>query len=369
MALPDLRSGEERPRRRGDLALAPVAAEGVDLGKERLGRPHDRIGREGADRDGALGRPPGVEEGRERAGGGELRSVEEGESFLRSQDERRHPGRLERGPAGQAAPFERRGSLPDHHRREMRERSEVARGADRPLDRYVRQDAALEHPLDGGDELRPDPGCAAAEAEDLERHHQPDVRVRETVPQPDAMRPDEVALQGLDLAGRDADPGELPEPRVHAVDGPVAPRALAKALGRCGDRRPAVGMDARRRSPAIDALELGEARLAGTKRLGHGVDTSRPVAFMVPFRPPVGANCTHKSRRPERAVATVPPTRDRAPDAGAALTRDRPRAPSYRPRDSRRAARCSRERSKSPGSRPGRRVRDATRWVIAKRSR
>ena len=282
MALADLRSGKERPRRRGGLALAPVTAESVDLGKERLGRSHDRIGRKGADRDGALGRPPGVEEGRECTRARELRPVEESQALLRTEGERRDSGRLERGPARHAAPFERGGPLADHHRREMRERRKVAGSADRSLDRYLRQDAAREHVFNAVDELQPDPRRATAEAEDLQGHHQPDVRIREAVAKPDAMRPDQVALQGLDLIGRNADPGELPEPRVHAVDGAVAPRALPEPFGRGRDGKPAARIDARRRAGAIDALELGEARFARMQRLGH---CGRALRFMVDFRP------------------------------------------------------------------------------------
>ena len=270
VALADLRPREERPRSRGDLALAAVAAKGVDLGEERLGRPHDRVGRQGSGHDRALRRPPGIEQGGERAGGRELRAVEQGEALLRAEGEGRDSGRRERLPTRHAPAFEGCGPFADHHRREVRERREVAGRAHRALDGNIGKDAAFEHRFDARDERRPDAGRPPAEGEDLEGHHQPDVRAGKALPEPDAMRSDEVSLQGLDLAGGDANAGELPESGVDAVDGPLLGRARPEPCRRREDRRSAVGVEAGRHTGPVDALERGERRFAGRQRLDAG---------------------------------------------------------------------------------------------------
>ena len=84
------------------------------------------------------------------------------------------PARASASAAGMRSPASRHSPTPDHRRRHMRERREIAGRADRALARDHRDHAARQH---GFEHARPcrsrTPGGAAAEARELQRHHQP----------------------------------------------------------------------------------------------------------------------------------------------------------------------------------------------------
>ena len=81
-----------------------MAAQGMDFRLERRGRAHDRIGGQRAvTTHGSLRIAPGVEQARQRAGGGELRAVDQRQALLRAQHDRREPGAAQRLAAGHAS--------------------------------------------------------------------------------------------------------------------------------------------------------------------------------------------------------------------------------------------------------------------------
>ena len=106
-----------------------------------------------------------------------LRPVEEREPFLRRELERRKPCLTERVAAREQAAAHACLAFADQHRRQVRKRREIARGADRSLRRNARHDAAIVHCDEGFDHLPAHAGMAAPERGDLQCDDQPHDRV------------------------------------------------------------------------------------------------------------------------------------------------------------------------------------------------
>ncbi len=98
--------------------------------------------------------------------------------------------------AGQGVAVERRLAVADHHGGHMGEGGEVARGADGALRGDDGRDARGQHLFQQGHDLPPHAGGAAAEGEELQRHHQAGDRAGHRIAHAAAMRQDQVALQG-----------------------------------------------------------------------------------------------------------------------------------------------------------------------------
>ncbi|MGY3563927.1 hypothetical protein ACVWXP_007196 [Bradyrhizobium sp. USDA 4463] len=100
----------------------------------------------------------------------------------------------------------------------MRERGEIAGGADRTLLRYQRIHALRQHGLQLLDHVAAHAGGAAPERDDFQRDHQPDDRLGRRRADAAAMRDDEIALEQRGLLGGNALRGQLPEAGVDAID-------------------------------------------------------------------------------------------------------------------------------------------------------
>jgi hypothetical protein len=133
VAFADLRAVQQPAHGGGDGDLARLTAQAVDLGAQRRGGAHDRVGRQRGGERAALGDAPRLEQPGQRPGGRELRAVDQRQPFLGPERHRRQPRRRQRVAAGQAAPADLRLALADHRRRHMRQRRQIARRADRAL--------------------------------------------------------------------------------------------------------------------------------------------------------------------------------------------------------------------------------------------
>ncbi len=160
--------------------------------------------------------------------------------------------------------------------REVRERREIARGADRA----TRGDHGMDP---GGEQLaqpRADlgPGAAAAGRQHLraQEHHRAGRVPGQGRADPGAVRPHQVALQLGDLGGRDADLGQRAEPGVHAVDRGRCVAARHDAVDdRAGARHRAIGVGAGP-SRAIAAGDLGD-EFQGEQRVAEQDGGHEPV--------------------------------------------------------------------------------------------
>ena len=81
----------------------------------------------------------------------------------------------------------------------MRERREVARGADRALARNAGIGLGLEQPGEGEECPQPHAREALRQTADLENQHEPHHRIGQPGADPRGMRQHEIALQGGEL--------------------------------------------------------------------------------------------------------------------------------------------------------------------------
>src|SRR3546814_14618533 len=95
----------------------------------------------------------------------------------------------------------------------MRQRREVAGGADRALARDHRIELLVEKLDEAVDDAAADAGVAAREGVDLQQQHQAHDALVERLADAAAMRQHEARLQLGDLAGRDGLPREAAEAR------------------------------------------------------------------------------------------------------------------------------------------------------------
>ena len=158
------------------------------------------------------------EEARERERGRNLRAVEERESFLCRQPQRRHAGMRQRLFGRHRLAVGARFALADQHAREMREWRQVARRSDRALAGHDRDDAGVEEFEQRVDDLVAHAGISARERSDLEQERQPHDRVVQRRTGPGGMRQHQRALQLGEARGIDVRAREKPETGVDTVD-------------------------------------------------------------------------------------------------------------------------------------------------------
>ena len=127
--------------------------------------------------------------------GRKLGAVEESEPLLGTEHKGCEPGAPERGIGRHGLAGEPRFADAEHRRREVGEWGEIARCSHRALARDHRHDPAFQHGLEHGDGLRPHAGGAVAEARELERHHQPRIRVLHRLADAGGVRQHDVTLQ------------------------------------------------------------------------------------------------------------------------------------------------------------------------------
>ena len=148
--------------------------------------------------------------------------------------------------AGRRLPVPVHLPFPDEREREVRERREISRGADRALLgndgvnslREAREEKLQRLPADAGKPFR--------EAVRAQQHDRPNGGRGKRRARAGRVAPHEVELERSELLPRDDDVGELPEPRRDAVDDPVlGDRAVDDGARRVDARRGARREDAR----------------------------------------------------------------------------------------------------------------------------
>jgi hypothetical protein len=154
MRFDDRRTLKEPQDIRGGGCLPGERAECLDLRHEADARPLESLEGEGTGDVRRLGDPPGAHEAERANRAHELRPVHEREALLRLQAHGFETGARKRIRPGEDLALVARRPLADEGKREVRERREIARGADRAAAGHEREDAlvqALEEELDSLD--------------------------------------------------------------------------------------------------------------------------------------------------------------------------------------------------------------------------
>jgi uracil-DNA glycosylase len=228
----DRRAVEEPEDIRGRSDLAAQRPKRVDLGEERGARPVQRLDRESACDVRSAREPPGADEAEREHRRHELRPVDEREPFLRGEADRLEAGACKRRGAGKSLAADPRLALADERQCEMRERREVARGADRAARRHDRQHTALEQREEQLNRLDPRPGVALRERIRPEEQRRPDHLVGIRRAHAARVRAEEPQLELLGLLLGNCDRDETAEAGVDAV------RVLTRAVGDALDELP-----------------------------------------------------------------------------------------------------------------------------------
>jgi len=224
----------------------------------------------------------------QRERGRDLRAVDQRQAFLGRQRERREADRAQRRVGRHALAVLPELALADQRQRQVGERRQVARGADRALRGDPRHQARVQHRQQRVDHLLAHARRAARQAAGLEGQRQPHHRRGKRRPDAHAVRADQVELQPVELVGRDARAGELAEAGVDAVDRPLAGGGARdrRGAGAQAGSRGRVELEAHRRG--VDRLQLLEREPAG-RQPQHGPGSRRAHRAAPPsigsFRP------------------------------------------------------------------------------------
>ena len=224
----------------GDANLARLTAKLRHTRVERLGRTLERVGRQRTGRKRRREHPLAAEQGIEGDGGAGLRAVDQRQTLLRAELQRREAETRQRVGRAHHLPADIDRAIAHQRCRHVRKRREVARRADASLRRDQRHGVTIEQRLERVDDFAANAGVAAAEADQLENDHQPGDVARQRIAEAGAMRQDQVGLQLRQPMRGDSRVGEDAEACVDAIDG-VAVRDDAvdgrARLRRCGSGR------------------------------------------------------------------------------------------------------------------------------------
>ena len=223
MRLDDRRALEQAEDVRGGGLLPSQRPELVDLRQERRARPLQRLDRDRAGDVRGPRQPSRPHEPEREHRGHELGAVDEREPLLRLQLHGLETDPRERVRARQPLAVDPRLPFADERQREMRERREVARGADRATARHDRQHASVEEREEQLDGLDPGPRVSLRQRVRAQEHRRADdlggIRVADTA----GVRAKEPQLQLGGLLFRDRDGHEAAEAGVDAVRVLAAP--------------------------------------------------------------------------------------------------------------------------------------------------
>ena len=201
----------------------------------------------------------------QRQRGAGLRAVDQRQAFLRAQHQRRDAGLAQHvggrstagGSSGSGSGLEEL-AFAEQRQRHVRQRREVARGADAALARHVGHEAGVVHREQAVDDGGTHPRVAARQARRLRREHQPHDRRRQRRADTDAVRTNQVQLQGREVGFADARARQLAEAGVDAVDRGVAFGGAAHDLGAGGDRRHRLRVDPQLPAAGMQGVQVVE---------------------------------------------------------------------------------------------------------------
>ena len=177
-----------------------------------------RVGRQRAGHQRGVVEVFRFEESGQRIGCRELRAVQQRQAFLRAQHQRLQAGIGQCRRRRHADIADQHVANADHRRRHVRERREIAGGADRALAGDHRRQPLGQQRFEQFHGLDPHTGGALRQAAELERHHQPDDRYRHGTADAGGMRQHDVSLQCSKVRGIDPDTGQFAEAGIDPVD-------------------------------------------------------------------------------------------------------------------------------------------------------
>ena len=259
----DFAARQQGSERRRNVDLGRVAAQRIDLRIERRVGAQDGVDRKRARHECRPQQPLGVEQAGQRQRGRALGAVDHRQAFLGAQYDRFDPGRLHGRGAGQPFAAIVGPAFSDQDGRQMGERRQIARRADRALRRHRRRHAGRQHPFQGFDDGPLHAGSAAAEAEQLQGHRQADDAFRQIGPDSGIVGEDQIALQLCGLFRRDAGAGQFAEAGVDAVDRRVARSRPRDDRFRARHVRPAGAVEQDRRAFAVQRFQCRQRNRSG----------------------------------------------------------------------------------------------------------
>ncbi len=177
----------------------------------------------------------GAEQPQRRHRGHELGAVHERQALLGEEPDRREPDAAERVRAGEQLALDPGLALADERKRQVGERRQVARGADRAAARHVRQHAAQDALDQQAGDLRPRARVALRQRVRAEQHRRAHHLGRVGLSDAAGMAAEQAHLQLFRQLLRDGLRDEAAEPRVDAVG--VLGRPVRRALDELTRRR------------------------------------------------------------------------------------------------------------------------------------
>jgi hypothetical protein len=200
-----------------------------------------------------------------------LCAVDERETFFRFELDRFDSRARQRFASRHERAFETRFPFADEDEREVRERRQIARRADRSLGGNPRYDAAIEHLQKSLDDDVARAGVPERKNLRPQDDHRAHLVFAEIGADAARVAAHEVALQGAHVALRDVHLGKRAEPGVDAVDGARIVAAL-KAIddrARTANRFERFGRQDDGPRAARDVFEIHEAHRATDGKLGR----------------------------------------------------------------------------------------------------
>ena len=202
-----------------DLDLPGLAAQPMDAVVERGAAALQGVDRHCPGNDRGVEHALAEEQGVKRDRGRGLGAVDQRQPFLGREHERIAAESRKRGGGGHDRSAKVDAAFAHQGRDHVRERGEVARGADAALRRNHGHGVSIEQRHQRVNHFAPHARMAATEPDQLERDHQPDGAARERVAKPAAVAEDQIALKVGELRRGDARLGEQSETGVDAIDG------------------------------------------------------------------------------------------------------------------------------------------------------
>ena len=196
--------------------------------------------------------------------GGDLRAVDQRQPFLGLQRQRLDAGFAQHRRCGAALACDQELAFAQQRQRHVRQRCQVARGADRTLCRDEGHQAGVEHGQQRVDDQRPHAGRAARQRQRLGGQHQAHHFGRQRRADADRMRADQVQLQRRQVGFADAGGRQLAEAGVHAIHRRAAGGRALHHGSAGGDGGMCAVVDLQRNTAAVHRVQLIEAEMSGT---------------------------------------------------------------------------------------------------------
>ncbi len=196
-----------------------MRARGVNAGIQRRRRAAQGLEAHRRRADRCPPEHPGVVHEQGQEGRLRLGTVDERQSFLGRESERREAGPAEGGSGGRGAAGIEHFAFAHQREGDVAQRRQIAARPDASLLRHPRDDAGVEERDERIDQVRPDAARRAEQHVGPKQHESPHHGNGQRRSDACRVAPDQIGLKLIELVGRHPDVGELPEARVDPVDG------------------------------------------------------------------------------------------------------------------------------------------------------